>query len=71
MEAMPVALRLLSSDGVENEKRDLGRREAAGVRRREDRADAILRWVHRLLNPPTPSPVTMSSRRRVRDRVPI
>jgi hypothetical protein len=66
-----VALRLLSSNGVDNETTDRSRREAAGHRRREDRADAILRWVHRLLNPPKPSPVTVSSRRRVRDRVPI
>ena len=66
-----MALRLLSWESVENEKKDLSRREGAGVRRREDRADAILRWVHRLLNPPTPSPVTASGRRRVRDRVPI
>ena len=66
-----MALRLLSWKSVENEKRDLGRREVTGVRRREDRFDAILRWVHRLLNPPTPSPVAVSGRRRVRDRVPI
>ena len=68
-----MAFRLLSSDCVENETeaRDRNRREVAGTLRREDRLDAILRWVHRLLNPPTPAPATMSKRRRVRDRVPI
>jgi hypothetical protein len=68
-----MALRLLSPDVVENEKSDRTRREVAGTLKREDRFDAILRWVHRLLNPPTPSPATASSRRprRVRDRVPI
>jgi hypothetical protein len=65
-----VAFALLSRDGVENEE---GRHHRPGLagRRREDRFDAILRWVHRLLNPPTPAPATASGRRRVRDRVPI
>jgi hypothetical protein len=68
-----VAFRLLSWYPVENETeaRDRNRREVAGTLRREDRLDAILRWVHRLLNPPSATPATASSRRRVRDRVPL
>jgi hypothetical protein len=68
-----MAFRLLSRNAVENETeaRDRTRRDWAGGDRREDRFDAILRWVHRVLNPPTPTPASASSRRRVRDRVPI
>ena len=66
-----VAFRLLFWDVVEDKASSRTGREVAGARRREDRMDAILRWVHRLLNPPTPAPATMSKRRRVRDRVPI
>ena len=41
--------------------------------KRPDVFDAILRWLHRLMNPPTVSRVQASSGRprRVRDRVPI
>jgi hypothetical protein len=41
--------------------------------KRPDVFDAILRWLHRLLNPPAASRVPASSDRprRVRDRVPI
>ena len=67
-----MALRLLSSKVVDNETTTRSRWEMAGGHLREDRLDAILRWVHRLLNPlRTPVPATASSRRRVRDRVPI
>ena len=66
-----MAFRLLSWDGVEDETSNRTGREVAGARRREDRMDALLRWVHRLLNPPTPARETTSGRRRVRDRVPI
>ena len=66
-----MAFRLLSWNGVEDETRNRTGRDVAGARRREDRMDALLRWVHRLLNPPTSARETMSSRRRVRDRVPI
>jgi len=68
-----MASRLLSSAGVETTKNDRTSPEPAGASRREDRFDAILRWVHRLLNPPSPSPVRAQSgtRRRIRDRVPI
>jgi len=44
------------------------------VETREDLFDRLLRWVHRLLNPPRPSPTSTSGGRRprrVRDRVPI
>jgi hypothetical protein len=44
------------------------------VETREDVFDRLLRWVHRLLNPPRPSPASTSGGRRprrVRDRVPI
>jgi hypothetical protein len=67
-----MAFRLLSCRGVENEARDWSCRNVGGrAARREDRADAILRWLHRLLNPRTPAPAMAPSRRRVRDRVPI
>ncbi|HEY3173471.1 MAG TPA: hypothetical protein VGK86_12950 [Thermoanaerobaculia bacterium] len=42
--------------------------------RREDLFDALLRWAHRLLNPPRTSPASAPTGRRprrVRDRVPI
>ncbi|HZI67956.1 MAG TPA: hypothetical protein VFF17_15450 [Thermoanaerobaculia bacterium] len=40
---------------------------------RGDVFDAILRWAHRLLNPPTLTPASarMGERRRSRDRVPV
>ncbi len=67
-----MALRLLSSRVVDNETTTTRNGwEMSGARRREDRLDAILRWVHRLLNPPAQVPATASNRRRVRDRVPL
>jgi hypothetical protein len=66
-----MAFRLLSGDGVEDKTGNPVHREVATAPRREDRLDAILRWVHRLLNPPASSAATAPTRRRVRDRVPI
>ena len=67
-----MALRLLSFKFVDNETTPQSGWKMSGARRREDRLDAILRWVHRLLNPPPAQvPATASSRRRVRDRVPL
>ena len=49
------------------------RRLRAAELRREDVFDAILRWAHRLLNPPTltPARARMGEKRRSRDRVPV
>ena len=48
-------------------------RRKAPSETREDVFDAILRWAHRVLNPPNPVPARarMGERRRVRDRVPL
>ncbi|MEO8348691.1 MAG: hypothetical protein ABI610_07250 [Acidobacteriota bacterium] len=52
---------------------DTTRRRAPADVSRGDVFDAILRWAHRLLNPPTltPSRARMGERRRFRDRVPL
>ncbi|PYQ35847.1 MAG: hypothetical protein DMF55_06460 [Acidobacteria bacterium] len=60
---------LLPDHGVRITTSDL-----RSTQRREDLFDRVLRWVHRLLNPPRPAPVPASAARRprrVRDRVPI
>ncbi|PYQ66927.1 MAG: hypothetical protein DMF54_06155 [Acidobacteria bacterium] len=60
---------LLPDHGVRITTSDL-----QSTQRREDLFDRVLRWVHRLLNPPRPAPVPASAARRprrVRDRVPI
>jgi hypothetical protein len=52
---------------------DTPRRSARNVSARGDLFDALLRWAHRVLNPPmrAPARAKMGERRRIRDRVPL
>ncbi len=68
-----LALPLLFPEGMETVLDTTPRRLRADDPRRGDVFDAILRWAHRLLNPPnlTPARARMGDRRRSRDRVPV
>jgi hypothetical protein len=63
---------LLGFDAMENAL-DTTRRPAGRDGNPGDFFDALLRWMHRILNPPAPVPARVESRdrRRHRDRVPV
>lgn len=50
---------------------ETSRRTVRNSGTRGDLFDVLLRWAHRILNPPAPAGERMGDRRRIRDRVPL